>query len=288
MKGMQGASPLAARSRWTGALLIIGLVLVAKPAAAHNPIFTPGPHLVYQGGLETTIGYTRDRASGGGERETEQEIELEFEYGLTADWTAEVELPFVAKDLNDNGSSGLGDVVLRSRYRFLRLDTPGVQRSAAVLGQVKLPTGDDDSSPRLGSGSTDFLGGLLYGHESRRWYYNLAARYRLNGEGGGGLEKGNRQFLDIAGGVRPVLTGYLEPDAVVFLELNWENAGRDDLNGADVADTGGWELFLSPGIFATYRNVALRAGVQIPIAHGLNGTQPESDYRFKVEIKYTF
>ena len=71
-------------------------------------------------------------------------------------------------------------------------------------------------------------------------------------------------------------------------ELNWENSGRDDRNGAAVADTGGWELFLSPGLFATYRNVALRTGVQIPIAHGLNGTQPESDYRFKVEIKYAF
>ena len=75
---------------------------------------------------------------------------------------------------------------------------------------------------------------------------------------------------------------------MVFLELNWENAGRDELNGAVVADTGGWELFLSPEIFATYRNVALRTGVQIPIAHGLNGTQSESDYRFKFEIKYTF
>ena len=276
------------RSVWVGALLAIVLIAVANPGAAHNPIFTPGPHLVYGGGLEVTIGYSRNRASGVGERETEQEVELELEYGLTADWTAELELPFVDKDLNDNGSSGLGDIVLRSRYRFFRLDTPGVQRSAAVLGQVKLPTGDDDRTPRLGSGSTDFVGGLLYGHESRRWYYNLAARYRLNTEGGGGLEKGDKQFLDIVGGVRPVLTGYLEPDAVVFLELNWENAGRDDLSGVTLGDTGGWELFLSPGLFATYRNVALRTGVQIPIAHGLNGSQPESDNRFKFEIKYTF
>jgi hypothetical protein len=199
-----------------------------------------------------------------------------------------MELPFVDKDSNDDGPSGLGDMVLRSRYRFLRLDTPGLQRSAAVLGQVKFPTGDDHRTPRLGSGSTDFVGGLLYGHESRRWYYNLAARYRLNTEGGGGLEKGDKQFLDMVGGVRPVLTGYLEPDAVVFLELNWENAGRDRLHGADVADTGGWELFLSPGLFATYRNVALRTGVQIPIARGLDGKQASSDYRFKFEIKYTF
>ena len=273
---------------WIFVVLAIGLVSIAKPSAAHNPIFTPGPHLVYGGGLEVAAGYTRDRTSGNGEREIEQEGELGFEYGLTPDWTAEIDLPFVDKDFGGGDSSGLGDIVLRSRYRFIRLSTPGVQRSAAVLGQIKLPIGDDDSNPRLGSGSTDFLGGLLYGHESRRWYYNLAARYRLNTEGGGGLEKGDRQFLDIVGGVRPFLTGYLEPDAVVFLELNWENAGRDTLNGVDVANTGGWELFLSPGIFATYRNVALRTGVQIPIAQGLKGNPAESDYRFKFEIKYTF
>ncbi len=270
------------------AVLAAGMAAAAKPAAAHNPIFAPGPHLVYGGGLEATAGYSRDRSSGAGERETEQELELELEYGLTADWTAEMELPFVDKDNNAQDSSGLGDMVLRSRYRFYRLDTPGVQRSAAVLVQVKLPTGDDDATPRLGSGSTDFLGGLLYGYESRRWYYNLGARYRLNTEGGGGLEKGDKQFLDIVGGVRPFLTGYREPDAVVFLELNGENAGRDTLNGADVADTGGWELFLSPGLFATYRNVALRTGVQIPIAEGLNGDQTVSDYRFKFEIKVQF
>ena len=282
---MRRSRPFPTRWLWFLALLGLGM---AGPAAAHNPIFTPGPHLVYGGGLEATIGYARDRASGAGTREVGQEVELEFEYGLTADWTAEVELPFVTKETNGNRSSGLGDIVLRSRYRFLRLDSPGLQRSAAVLGQVKLATGDDGANPRLGSGSTDFVGGLLYGHESRRWYYNLAARYRLNGEGGGGLAKGDRQFLDIAGGVRPVLTGYREPDAVFFLELNWENSGRDDRNGAAVADTGGWELFLSPGLFATYRNVALRTGVQIPIAHGLEGSQPESDYRFKVEIKVAF
>lgn len=270
------------------AAVAVGAVILAAPAGAHNPIFTPGPHLVYGGGIETAIGYARDRASGAGEKETGQEIELELEYGLTADWSVEMQLPYVDKDTNAGGSSGSGDIVLRSRYRFLRLDAPQVQRSAAVLAQVKLPTGDDDKTPRLGSGSTDFVGGLLYGHESRRWYYNFAARYRLNTEGGGGLEKGDRQFLDVVGGVRPVLTQYLQPDAVIYLELNWENADRDTLNGISVGNTGGWELFLSPGLFVTYRNMALRTGIQIPVSSGLNGRQASSDYRFKLQFKYTF
>lgn len=269
-------------------LVVAAFFAATGPGAAHNPIFTPGPHVVYSGGLEVTVKYARDRADGAGTEETQTEAELELEYGLTADLTAEIGVPYLDKDEDGSGASGLGDIVLRSRYRFIRLSTPGVQRSAALLAQIKLPTGDDRGTPRLGSGSTDFVGGLLWGHESRRWYYNLAARYRRNGEGEGGLRKGDRQFFDLVGGIRPVLAGYLEPDAVVFLELNWENADRDVLNGSDVADTGGWELFLSPGLFATYRNIALRAGVQIPVARNLNGRQPVSDYRFKVGLKYTF
>jgi len=266
-----------------------GLILTAfTPAQAHNPIFTPGPHLVYNGGLEVDAGYTRKRSSGNGDKETEQESEIGFEYGLTADWTAEADISYIDKTEGGIGASGLGNVVLRSRYRFSRISTKGVQKSAALLGQIKLPTADDGSNPRLGSGSTDFMGGLLYGYESRRWYYNFAARYRLNTESGGGLEKGDKQFLDIVGGVRPFLTGYKEPDGVLFVELNFENTGRDSLNGSDVSNSGGWEVFLSPGIFATYRNIALRTGVQIPIANDLNGQQSSSDYRFKFEAKYTF
>ena len=148
----------------------------------------------------------------------------------------------------------------------------------------------DDDPPEVPQPdlAADFVGGLLHGLESRRWYYNLAARYRLNTEGGGNLDKGDKAFLDIVGGVRPVLTEYRDADTLLFLELNWERAARDSLAGADVTDSGGWELFLSPGIFWTYRNYAVTSGLQIPIAENLNGAQPTSDYRFRLLGKYAF
>ncbi len=271
--------------------IISGLMMSSfgtRTAEAHEPIFAPGAHVKFKDGREIILQYQRNRTSGAGEKETEQELALEYEYGVTADWTVKAEIPLVDKDSNGNGSTGIGDMVLGTKYRFLRVDLPGKQYSTTALFQIKLPTGDDDRSPRLGSGSTDFVGGLLHGLESRRWYYNTAARYRLNTEGGGDLEKGDKVFLDIVGGVRPVLTGYKEPDTVLFLELNFENAERDTLRGSDVADTGGWELFLSPGVFWTYRTYAVTAGVQIPIAENLNGTQATSDYRFKLSMKYEF
>ena len=272
-----------------GALLAaLATMAVAGAARAHNPIFAPGPHVVHKGGLEMTIGYERERARGSGPDRSADMAELELEYGLTADWSAEAVLPVAWKRTEDRRSGGIGDAVLLSRYRFFRRDTPGRQRSAALLAAVKLPTGDGEASPALGSGSVDMLGGLLYGLESRRWYYNAAARYRLNTVGEGGRRRGDRQFLDLVGGVRPVLGAYRAPDTVLFLELNWENAFADEINGGRVANTGGWALFLSPGVFWTYRNVALRAGTQLRIVDDLQAAESEPDYRVKNELRYTF
>ena len=265
-------------------LFALGAAGSASPAAAHNPIFAPGPHVAYQGGVEISLAYTRARAGAA----TEQELEFSAEYGLTADWSVEFEAPWVDKAEDGKSGAGLGDMAIGSRFRFWRLDAPGAQTSAALLAKIKLPTGDDDGDPRLGSGSTDFVGGLLFGREGRRAYFNAAVRYRYNTAGEGGLRKGDRQFLDLVAGVRPKLSGYLEPDTVLFLELNWENARRDRRNGAAVQNTGGWELFLSPGVFWTWRNVAIRAGAQVPVAGNLEGSKPASDYRLKLELKYQF
>lgn len=285
---MTGATGSAAVPRRAAALLAIGLIAAISPAAAHGPLFSASPHTPFKGAVEIELDYNREKASGAGKSESEREVALEIEYGITADWEVGVELPHVKRDDDGRGKVGIGDVVLGTKYRFLRHDSPGAQTTAGLLFKVKLPSGDDDSDPRLGTGSTDFTGGLTGGYESRRWYAFADAIYRLNTEGGGGLEKGDRQFLDLVGGVRPMLTGYLEPDTVLFLELNWENANRDRRNGVVVADTGGWEMFVSPGIFWTYRQLAVRTGVQIPLAHNLNGVQARTDYRFTLQFEHHF
>jgi len=261
---------------------------LAHTAHAHEPIFTPGAHVHYKGGQEVSLTYNRNRSSGAGETETEQEMALGYEYGVTANWTVSTDIPLVDKINTANRSSGLGDVQVRTKYRFLRTDLPGQQYSTTALFQVKLPTGNDNKSPKLGSGSTDFVGGLLHGLESRRWYYNVAARYRHNTKGGGGLKKGDKVLFDLVAGVRPILTHYKAPDTVLFLELNSENSRRDERHGNKIANTGGRDLFLSPGIFWTTGVYALTGGVQIPIAKNLNGNQPASDYRFRLSMKYEF
>ncbi len=274
------------RSPWF-ALGLFGAGLVGT-AEAHGPLFSPAPETIFKGGTEVTLGLHAERATGAGEKEKEYELFLEGEYGITADWEIGIEIPYSWKEQNSDDANGVGDIVLDTKYQFWSRDLPGAQYKAAAFLKTKLPTGDDDSRPRLGSGSTDVIAGLATGYESRRWYWFASGVYRVNTEGKGGLEKGDRQFLSIVGGIRPVLTEYDEPDTVLMLELNWERAGRDELNGSDLTDTGGWELFVSPVFWVTYRQFAFRGGIQVPMAEGLNGRQATSDYRARAELVYHF
>ena len=194
-----------------------------------------------------------------------------------------------SRDLKGGGDArGVGDIILRTRYQLWRWDLPGAQYKITALLKVKLPTGDDDSRPRLGSGSTDITTGLVSGYESRRWYWFASAVYRANTRGSGGLEKGDRQELNLVGGIRPFLTAYSKPDTVLMLELNRERTGRDRLAGAILPDTGGRELFLSPVVWWTCRQLAVRGGVQIRVAKSLKGTQPASGTRGRLEVVYHF
>ena len=271
-----------------GVPLTLGLLLATWPAAAHGPLFSAGPETPWKGAVEITAGYHLERASGAGETEREREAFLELEYGITPTWQINAEIPYTWKEEDGLDSDNVGDITLGTKYNFWRVDLPGAQWKASALFKTKLPTGNDESEPRSGTGSTDFIGGLAAGYEGRRWYGFVDARYRLNTEGAGGRKQGDKLFLDLVGGVRPVLTGYLEPDTVFFLELNWEYADRDELSGVALADTRGWELFISPAIWWTYRQVAIKGGVQIPIAGNLNGNQPSSDYRALIELVYHF
>ena len=255
----------------------VGLIvyLLSSVASAHDPIFGIGPHVLFKDGIEIAPETHVEKA--GDEQVTETGVEIT--YGLTGDWAIGIELPYTDVDVGSASASGLGDISLFTKYRFWRNDTLGVQESFAVSLTLNTDTADGDRTPALGTGATDTILGLTYGYEGRKLYRWASIRYRSNGENDGGLQRGDKVLFDLVGGIRFNPTGYLEPDTVWLLELNGEYGARAELNGAPVANTGGTEWFLSPGIFWTKRNFAIKAGIQVPIASDLRGVQAESDIR---------
>lgn len=261
-------------------LCILGLV--SSPSYAHDPNFGIGPHVLFKDGFEVAAEVI-DAKSGSNR---EQEIALNVTYGITGDWAFGVDIPYAFKYNTVESSSGVGDVALFTKYRFWREDSLGLQESAAVFMKVITDTAAKNTSPSLSKGTTDTIVGLTYGYEGRKWYRWASARYRLNGTNTSGVNRGDKLLIDFVGGIRPDPTGYLEADTVWLLELNGEFGQQHKQNGVTNVNSGGSEWFISPGIFWTKRNFAIKAGVQIPIASNLKGNQDKSDYRAKMSFEW--
>jgi len=261
--------------RWS-----VGLVIAMSSTVtwSHDPIFGLGPHVLFKGGIEMASEVVTSKAGD----DKENEIGFEVTYGLTGDWAAGFELPYKNNSDATDSSSGQGDLTVFTKYRFWRKDGPGLQESISVAAKIKTDTGDGD----IGTGTTDGIIGLAYGYEGRKWYRWTALRYRINGKNNNGLRRGDKILFDLVGGVRLKLTGYREPDTVWLLELNGEFGDNAEINGTELNNTGGTEWFVSPGIFWTKRNFAVKAGVQIPVASDLNGNQQKTDYRAKLVLEW--
>jgi outer membrane putative beta-barrel porin/alpha-amylase len=266
--------------------LTLGLIFISfsfvSSVAAHDPIFAPGPHVLYKGGIEVHGRFAQSEKGS----DKKSEYVSEFKYGLTGDWVAGIELPYKNLDGGGNSLNGVDDVMLSTKYRFWRNDSLGKQETAAVLVKLKL----DSSDSEVSNNAADSILGLTYGYESLKWYRWASIRHRFNDDINkqtlGNLQRGDKTLIDLVVGYRPKLNSYLEPDMVYMVELNSEFSQRSKINGMSLNDSGGKEFFISPGFMWTLRNMAIKGGVQLPVYADLNGVQSESDYRFKLSIEW--
>jgi len=251
-------------------------------ALAHEPIFGTGPHTIYKDGVGLELKYEREQSQYG----YDQALHLHATYGLTADWAVAVEVPQLKKVEENQSSSGTGDVMLQTKWRFYRKDyAEGRQDQVALLAAVKLPTGDTESEPTLGSGSTDTVAGLTLGRESRTLYYFADLRYRMNGENEKMLKKGNVWLYGASFGFRPWLSEYWEPDLVLLLELFGKQQAKATLNMQELENTGGHSTFMGPSFLWSFKNWMVTGGVSVPVLQNLNGEQEKQQYQLALGIE---
>jgi len=258
------------------------LAMHSSSALAHDPVFGIGPHVLFKDGMEAALEIYREKAG----EEIESELGLEVTYGITGEWAAGIKVPYSFKDNGMDSSSGQADIQAFTKYRFWREDSLGLQESAALMLAINGENGNEKANPVLGNGATDIITGITWGYESIKWYRWASARYVLPGKNTAGFQMGNKWRIDFVGGWRPVPPEYKKPDTVWLLELNGEITDKAELNGNTLSNSGGTEWFISPGIFWTTRNFAIKSGIQIPVSSDLNGTQNKSDYRFKTTFEW--
>lgn len=71
-------------------------------------------------------------------------------------------------------------------------------------------------------------------------------------------------------------------------EANLVHSARDRIGGADVPNSGGTTLFITPGLQYVNRKWIVEAGVQIPVHQRLNGTALKNDYAFTTGFRINY
>ncbi|MBU6401941.1 MAG: transporter [Verrucomicrobia bacterium] len=200
----------------------------------------------------------------------------------------------------ERGDHGLGDVTLLGRYQVFQLDRPGETFRAQLLGGLKFPTGRDDESEslgrlpqplQLGSGSYDPLVGGVFTWQQLRWQVDFDVVYKINTEAND-FRFGNTLAHDAAFEYRLLPRQLPERGVPRFvygvLELNGVWAERSKLSGHDIGASGGYTLFVSPGLqYVTKRWVA-EVSVQLPVVQELNGGQLKTDFILAAGFRIQF
>ncbi len=268
---------------------------------------------LYENGFLLTLGHELERgevlrrgsqrvADPFGRHELQQTTTLALQYGLRHDLQVGLALHWRDTELRgsglDQGTSGLGDLELLAKWRFLRLDAPHRATNFALLGGLSLPVGEDDAGsggielePDLqpGSGGVDPALGVAVTHEPGRWRFNAAALYRLRTDSDGdGDRPGDALVLELAAGNR----FWLEPYPGPFMRLDvvarwyWQDHDRMD---AVLPDSGGERLALGLNwAFRPRPSLDFQVGGEAPVWQDQNGTQPGHDWDLRFTFGYRF
>jgi hypothetical protein len=277
------------RSLLLKGLLVLGLLVglegeATQQARAHEPIFGIGPRTIWQHGFGLGVGLERDVTS----LEGHWGLDYHLAYGITERWGVTAEIHQEELGHQAFGSS-FGNLRLRSKYRFYLNNIPGGVLHVAALGGLELPTGTTEHSAE----TTDLFGGLAAGYEGRRWLAFTSGRYRIN-RPVENTDRGDIFLYDMALGLRPVKTDYYQPDVVLMAEINGQvfgemtRAGHRHQNGHrnqhEPLSSGGHRLLGGVGAWITYRNWAVKPGIQIPLYNTLSGSN--LDYHAVLEVEF--
>jgi len=229
-------------------------------------------------------------------------------YGVTSKLTLFAIAPwYLDKTLNattpmgrvQRTDSGLGDTQLLARYTVFEDDGPGTSLRVAPIVGVVAPTGNTHAADRFGrlprpfqngTGAWGGVAGVITTYQTLAWEFDADATYQATGTHDG-YRAGAMSQLDgsfqyrlwprqLGAGVPRFLYGVLETNLV--------NTGRDRLNGLEVADSGGTQWFVSPGLQLVTMNYVLEAAVQLPIMQDMNGHALRDRYIFHIGFRTHF
>lgn len=317
-------------TRRTRVAILAALLLTAPARANHGPgtsgsgATTASGETLKQGRLELSLRNDTTWFESIGRSEAEQHAlqsdgfdaisrtvvqSLGLSYGLTDDVQVGAQVGYYwGSDFIDAESDGMGgvesatadpsgmtDLWLQAKWRVAR----GPAGHLALIGGVKLPTGDSDerlsngelleASSQPGTGAFDGQLGLAWSrYLTPRVTVDASGIYTLRGEHDG-FRVGDRVDLGLAGAYRLTEDIRAHPAWSVSAELLGTWLAEDDADGARNPNSGGWTVYLAAGLRTRFNDaVALTVAPAVPIYQDLNGDQAETRARLAVDLSWSF
>lgn len=210
-------------------------------------------------------------------------------YGATSKLALMGVFPYLDKrlEIRSTGAvreaSGLGDIMTAGRYQIYESDDPGRTIRGSVFAGLQWPSGPSTASDslgrlpptvQLGSGAYDPLFGAVWTRQSLAFELDADVLYRRN------TRADDFKFGDVvqedaslqyrlwpraleAEGVPAYLYGVLEANSVY--------RAANIAGGAADPDSGGYQLFLDPGLQLVFKRGVLELAAQLPAVQSLNG-----------------
>ncbi|MBD2701261.1 hypothetical protein IC229_11480 [Spirosoma sp. BT702] len=196
---------------------------------------------------------------------------------------------------------GLSDVTALAHYNLINTFMDDsvvhtVNHSLLVGGGVKLPTGryrydenslSDVANPnfQLGTGSTDWIGNLIYTARYKNWGMNADVSYRVTSTNPNGYRFGNRLntsasvFYLASMGSKSIM-----PNAGVFVE----QAGHDIRSGEVNKQTGGYATYLNLGAELYLNKLNLGVSYRKPVSQFLSEGELQANAQLTTHITFLF
>lgn len=244
----------------------------------------------------------------GGEGHEEQRTinilgQFDLNYGVTPRLGIGITVPFyndrqhehthldTAEFTKVDGTTGMGDVILRAKYALYRST-----RNLVVAGVgFKLPSGEyrlrdsdnviNEPTIQPGTGSYDYLFSVFHSHQWQLHSLDTFAslQYRLNTKNDLEYEFGDA--LTANAGVKYRVTSKL----IVSGQLNARYAKQDRFLGQDVPSTGSTMVYATPGVkLEASEQLSLYTHLQLPVHQHVNDVNLVPRYQFMFGLSYAF
>lgn len=209
-------------------------------------------------------------------------------YGLRSDLAIMVRQAFIRREMTMMGqssiNSGLGDLLLLSKYRLIRINTPSYTLGIAPTLALEFPTGKDE----LSSNSYDLQFGSFFSGRMRSLGMDLNVTYIWNGmaeTGDAVVDPGDEFSVQAALAYQISLGDQANMALAPVLEASYLNISSDSENEAEVANTGESILWLSPGFKFTWSSFIFESLIQIPVWQDQEGLLIEREPTFLLGIR---